>query len=290
MQGWVEKSIALPSRTLEREILKEASDPVLARLQERTRDITPELTELRLVISAQLLEEIEELKNYLSHSIPDGSVTLILERLIRQELERQRKRLKTSSASRSEPEISAAHQGNQNGVAQENRGANILNQFRADAQKDSRRPVGEFRGAQYSDVQDLEFEKFRFNPTSTSELAVLETKRKTQQQVDPKESNKIQTQFKLQTKATPVPQNPASAPKSPRFVPAPLRREIWNRAGGQCEAKVRTEGSEPFRRCSARRLLQIDHIQPISLGGESTLTNLRLRCAHHNRLFIQNKI
>jgi hypothetical protein len=289
MQGWVEKSITLPSRGLEREILKEASAPVQASLQERTRDLTPELTELRLVISAQLREEIEELKNYLSHSIPDGSVSLILARLIRQELERQRKRLKTqaSSASRSEPEISAAHQGNQNGVVQENSGANILNQFRTDAKKDSRRPVGAIRGTQGSALPHLEFESFEFNPTSARELAALETKRTAQQQLDPKDSNKVKTPFNLQTKATPVPQNPASAPKSPRFVPAPLRREIWNRAGGQCEAKVRTEGFEPLRRCSARRLLQIDHIQPISLGGESTLTNLRLLCAHHNRLFIQ---
>jgi hypothetical protein len=292
MQGWVEKSITLPSRGLEREILKEASAPVQASLQERTRDLTPELTELRLVISAQLREEIEELKHYLSHSIPDGSVSLILERLIHQELERQRKRLKTqaSSASRSEPEISTAHQGNQNGVVQENSGANILNQFRADAQKHSRRPIDASRGTQCSELQHFQFESFESNPTSASEVAAFETKRTAQQQLDPKDSNKVKTPFNLQTKATPVPHNPASAPKSRRFIPSPLRREIWNRAGGQCEAKVRTEGSEPFRRCSARRLLQIDHIQPISLGGESTLTNLRLLCAHHNRLFIQKKI
>jgi hypothetical protein len=138
-------------------------------------------------------------------------------------------------------------------------------------------------------VQQFQFESFESNPTSASELAAFETKRKNQQQVTSKDSKKIQTQFKLQTKAIPVPHNPASAPKSPRFVPAPLRREVWSRAGGQCEVKVRTEGFEPFRRCSARRLLQIDHIQPISLGGESTLTNLRLLCAHHNRLFIQRK-
>jgi len=192
-QVWIEKSIELPSRSLEREILREASAPVRASLQERTRDITPELTEIRLVVSKQLQTELEELKNLLSHSIPDGSVTAILERLVRQELDRQRKRVTPSG--------------------------------------------------RIANPEELETTRPR-----------------------------------------------TSAQKSPRFIPSALKRDIWNRAHGQCEAKVRTEGTEPYRRCSARRLLQIDHIHPISLGGESTLTNLRLLCAHHNRLFIQRKI
>jgi hypothetical protein len=57
----------------------------------------------------------------------------------------------------------------------------------------------------------------------------------------------------------------ASAPKRRRFISAFVRREVWNHARGQCEANFRADGPERFRRCSARRLLQIEY--PTHLTG-----------------------
>jgi len=45
---------------------------------------------------------------------------------------------------------------------------------------------------------------------------------------------------------------------------APIRRKIWNRAGGQCEFI-----GENGKRCAARRLLEFDHYPtPVALGGK----------------------
>lgn len=64
-----------------------------------------------------------------------------------------------------------------------------------------------------------------------------------------------------------------------RHVPAEVAREVFQRDGGQC-AYVSPGG----RRCSARRQLQIDHIQPHARQGGETVGNLRLLCQTHNQL------
>ena len=62
-----------------------------------------------------------------------------------------------------------------------------------------------------------------------------------------------------------------------RYVAAAAAREVYLRDGGCC-----TFRSEDGRRCGARRFLELDHITPWAVGGESTVENLRLRCRAHN--------
>jgi 5-methylcytosine-specific restriction endonuclease McrA len=64
-----------------------------------------------------------------------------------------------------------------------------------------------------------------------------------------------------------------------RGVPARVRDEVFIRDQGRC-AYVGANG----RRCGSTHVLQVDHIKPVARGGASTPDNLRLLCAHHNRL------
>jgi hypothetical protein len=66
--------------------------------------------------------------------------------------------------------------------------------------------------------------------------------------------------------------------KNPRYVPNDIKRAVWKRDGRRC-AFVGTGG----KRCDAREGLELDHITPVSRGGESTLANLRLCCRAHNQ-------
>ena len=74
----------------------------------------------------------------------------------------------------------------------------------------------------------------------------------------------------------------ASATAMPRSVgrgiPKPLRRFVWERDGGRC-AFMSTDG----HRCESTRRLEVDHIQPVALGGETRPENLRLLCRAHNQ-------
>jgi 5-methylcytosine-specific restriction endonuclease McrA len=64
-----------------------------------------------------------------------------------------------------------------------------------------------------------------------------------------------------------------------RHVSAQVKNAVWKRDGGQC-----TFVSDGGQRCGSRRLLELDHIEPVALGGRATVENMRLRCWAHNQL------
>ncbi len=63
-----------------------------------------------------------------------------------------------------------------------------------------------------------------------------------------------------------------------KYISRSKKAFIWKNAKAQCEyVSPITQ-----KRCSSRSNLQIDHIQPIGLGGTDDITNLRLLCQQHN--------
>jgi 5-methylcytosine-specific restriction endonuclease McrA len=76
----------------------------------------------------------------------------------------------------------------------------------------------------------------------------------------------------------PVAPRPAT-PGKRQAIPAAVKRAVWERDGGRC-----TYVSPGGRRCEDRRRLEFDHIEPVALGGRSTVDGLRLRCKSHNTL------
>jgi 5-methylcytosine-specific restriction endonuclease McrA len=79
--------------------------------------------------------------------------------------------------------------------------------------------------------------------------------------------------------ATQAQRTPTGSPRQPRYIPAPVRDQVFVRDKGQC-----TYTGPNGRRCASRHALQVDHIRPVARGGPSAPENLRLLCAHHNRL------
>jgi hypothetical protein len=67
-----------------------------------------------------------------------------------------------------------------------------------------------------------------------------------------------------------------SDPPRSRGIDADVRREVWQRDGGQC-AFVGTDG-----RCRERAFLEFHHVDPFAAGGASDATNIELRCRVHN--------
>jgi hypothetical protein len=62
-------------------------------------------------------------------------------------------------------------------------------------------------------------------------------------------------------------------------IPAAVRRAVWARDGGRCSWPLDAGG-----RCGSTHRLELDHLLPWARGGESTVANLRLVCARHNRV------
>jgi 5-methylcytosine-specific restriction endonuclease McrA len=63
---------------------------------------------------------------------------------------------------------------------------------------------------------------------------------------------------------------------STRYIPAIVRREVWQRDSGQC-AFVGRDG-----RCRERGFLEFHHVVPFADGGSATVENIQLRCRAHN--------
>jgi len=77
--------------------------------------------------------------------------------------------------------------------------------------------------------------------------------------------------------ATDTPRLSRGAAPGSRHIPAEVKRAVWLRDLGRC-AFVGTGG----RRCAERGFLEFHHAHPYSLGGEATVSNIRLRCRRHN--------
>lgn len=87
-------------------------------------------------------------------------------------------------------------------------------------------------------------------------------------------SSSERARFETPSQATP---NRTEAPR-PRHIPAHVRRAVWQRDLGQC-----TFVSPSGHRCTARRFLEYDHIEPVARGGRATVAGMRLRCRAHNQ-------
>ncbi len=59
-------------------------------------------------------------------------------------------------------------------------------------------------------------------------------------------------------------------------LPVQIKRQVWSRADGRCEYEYQG------RRCTSRYQLEVDHVHPLALGGSNELSNLKLKCRHHN--------
>ena len=62
-----------------------------------------------------------------------------------------------------------------------------------------------------------------------------------------------------------------------RGIPAPVKRAVWVRDGGQCTYKT-----QDGRRCPERHRLEYHHNDPYGFGGDRSVENIRLMCHAHN--------
>jgi hypothetical protein len=87
------------------------------------------------------------------------------------------------------------------------------------------------------------------------------------------------SQAKATAAAPPDVTTTASNQRADRYVPSAMRRAVADRDGCRC-AYVSPDG----RRCDATAFLEFDHVEPVALGGLSSVEKLRLYCRAHNQM------
>jgi hypothetical protein len=66
-------------------------------------------------------------------------------------------------------------------------------------------------------------------------------------------------------------------PAAPAHIPAHVKRAVWARDEGRCQFPLASGGV-----CGSTRQVEFDHVEPLALGGPSTVENVRLACKPHN--------
>jgi 5-methylcytosine-specific restriction endonuclease McrA len=98
------------------------------------------------------------------------------------------------------------------------------------------------------------------------------------QREDPKAKHERREARKPEARPVQMSESPSKT-SSARAIPARVRDEVFVRDQGEC-CYVGPDGN----RCGSTHVVQIDHVTPVARGGSASIDNLRLLCAHHNRL------
>jgi len=77
--------------------------------------------------------------------------------------------------------------------------------------------------------------------------------------------------------ATDRPRSNQAARSRSRHIPAAVKRDVWARDGGRCAFQGE------LGRCAETGFLEFHHVVPYADGGETSATNLELRCRAHNQ-------
>ncbi len=68
--------------------------------------------------------------------------------------------------------------------------------------------------------------------------------------------------------------------KARPYISVITKREVFTKAQNHCQYIDRQSG----RKCTATFQLELDHIKPVALNGDSGVNNLRVLCRTHNQL------
>jgi HNH endonuclease len=117
--------------------------------------------------------------------------------------------------------------------------------------------------------RELEKERFAIGRNSRPSSGATAT---------PTERALLQTEVATEPSASEAPHPPPA--RRTRHYSAAVAREVFVRDGKQC-SYVSADG----RRCTSRRCLELDHVQPWALGGDNTVANLRVLCRAHNQRY-----
>ncbi|MBL0277410.1 MAG: HNH endonuclease [Anaeromyxobacter sp.] len=235
--------------------------------------LTADLRRLHLTVSRRLLEKVAAAKDGLAHAIPGASTEQVLEAALDLLLEKQARRRASSAGARAGVQVassslvqpsttsvqvaSASVQPSTTSVQLASTGGDPTTPGKAAV------PVGSA------------------SAPSDSDATAAGAANATAHPMDPVHHT---TEGHAKTSTTTSPQapaaeQPAAAPAPhPRFIPAAVRREVWQRDGQRCQFPLDRGGT-----CGATHRLELDHLVPLALGGQATAANLRVVCARHNR-------
>lgn len=290
-------------------------NPIAALPPTKEKPLTAEHTLLQVTVDQETLRLFNELKNHLSHEIPDGDFNKILKRISKIGLQILKKKKGRSSACSSEESPTGRVADSTSNNARDystGRFAGNSEIFSANSSTDISADsivigssnnsadsfVGNFSGRSTKNSANLSPNSSTDSSANSSadNFAVGSSKNNANNSADCftdfiKDSSTGNFAMKtVQVLRKPDIQNPSTETHQKhrsskqcemnlpsRYIPATTRRRVFQRAQHRCEF-IGTHG----KRCESYYQLEIDHMVPWSQGGSHEESNLRCHCRIHN--------
>jgi hypothetical protein len=270
------------TREAEKELVK--INPQVVKKTERVRELSEELTELKVVLDKVTREKLDELKAFLSHQNPDlsyqGLLKLIIEKTHVQVLKakgmNQRSFLKSRAA-------------NQTSVLS---GSQSMTQKTTDSKSRTTNQAATGTEPRTTNQTAVGTESRAINQITTRSKSRT-INQKTTFSKSGKSSQIKTTKTPDMTQMTPLfsfqnpepTENPLPAPavksgaNKRKAIPQKTKQLVWQRDQGKCQF----QGSESQQPCGSTYFLEIDHIKRVRHGGSNDPVNLQLLCRNHNQ-------
>ena len=248
----LESLVLKSTREAEQTLLAHSSQPVQAQRPDRVRSVTSFESEIRFIADRDLVQKLERVRGLIAHKIHNPTLCELFKAMAEIAIEKlePKKPMLKKLPGESSKELPGKWSRKCSGKLQHN----SPNEFQETFHEDSR---------QAENVKESE------EPQGTH--ADLHSSLKTRSDAGA-ESHRGQ----------PLPAvNPKLRVRKScsRFIPAPVRREVYHRDQGRCQYLDPQSG----RKCHSNFILQFDHVRPFAMGGSNTADNLQLLCAGHNR-------
>jgi hypothetical protein len=253
------------------------------------------LYSLSVTVGKEFAEKLEEVRAYLSHSIPDGDLARVLElgldtlliNLRRRRCAERTQDRRTTDAQEQPPGAKAQTSTQGAIVGPGSQGSVPL---AATGSGSSSKVPLTATGSGSSSSPDLAADETDPHSHTEPESSSSSSTQAAGDHPDPKSGVEGPPGLSRSSDPRPIPAESSCQPMdSPRresgctksrsrYISAEVRRQVWARDEGCC-----TYTNAQGQQCRSTWFLQIDHIRPYAVGGGNHLSNLRLLCGVHNR-------
>ena len=241
---------------LDRRALELRPDGV--RLRPAIEPLAPSRYKVQFTASAELRDMLVRLQALMRSEIPDGDFGAIIERAVCEKLQRLEAR-RFGAVSRRGGSDRSAQSSRPSQPLQPSRPSRPSQLFQLRQPPQSAQPLQPSRPSQDSESQR---HSRRPEPSQPAPLR-------------PRPGLELPQARRASSEAQPS--RPA-APQLSRWVPAAVRRAVFERDAGRC-----TFVDAAGQRCAERGRLEYHHRHPYGLGGGHDLRNISLLCPAHNR-------
>ena len=247
-------------------------DPTIQKSKRKIRHLNQDQVEVKIVLNKKAYEGMNQLKHLLSHrNLSEGEIFALLINLGLEKYDPRKKKTrveKTQTQIQSPQNQSITNSGViKSQVVSEKK---IKERIKNHEEIGSRNSQNNHEKYTTRNSQNNHEKYITRNSQNTCSMTIKSQVDLGFKKYKPK-NKKIRPQQTIQ--------NTNSIKKTSRYISVKIRKQVWLRDEGRCTYTCQ----ETKRRCNSRHFLQIDHIQPYSLGGNHNLKNLRLLCANHNQ-------